>query len=183
MFDRAVKELKKFNWDNIITKACSLSDFNDAQWRFMKALIIELCIEKHSNGNLKYVGANHKDYDWLKLKMSVELKSNTSCTMFGKRGKLRKKYTIMLNNSMGTNTKVTLDKSEISDIIIAVFADGVFAIDKGTAIDHLIMKGDGFSIVIPSDKITLVYKNPDVIKDTSIASLKNDIMNLIRSKI
>lgn len=183
MFDNAVNELKKFNWHNILTTACSLSDFNDAQWRFLKALIIELCIEKYSNDNLKYVGVPHKDYDWTKLDLSVELKSNTSHTMFGKRGKIRDNFTIMLNNSMGTNNKVTLDKSEVSDIIVAVFADGVFAIDKETAINHLVKKGDGFSIVIPKDRITMVYQNSNITEDTSFNSLKNDIMNLIRSKI
>lgn len=182
-WENIIKELKSFNWRKILEISNSLSMFNDAQWRFLKAFVIELSLEKYSNDHLKYVALKHKDYDWVKLNVTVELKSNTSCSMFGKKGKIKNNFTILLNNSMGTNNKQTLDNSEISDIIVVVYNDGVFAISKETAKKFLNKKGDGFSLLIPKEEITLIYKNSIKEKNDKILSLKDDIMKLIRSKI
>jgi hypothetical protein len=183
IFYTYVKETKEFDWEKIIENCNSLEDFNDSQWRFLKALIIELSVEKYSNNKLKYVGEKHKDFDWPDLKISVELKSNTSCTMYTKKGHLRKKYSILQINSMCTNNKQTLDVSDISDIIIAVYSDGVFVVDKETALQHIYAKGDGFSLVLPKDKVTIIGKFSSNKKNKALLSLKQDIIDLIRNKI
>lgn len=181
-WENVVEKLKTFNWKKILEVSNSLSEFNDAQWRFFKALVIELTVEKYSNDHLVYVALKHQDYDWPKLDATVELKSNTSASMFGKKGEMRKNFTVLLNNSMGTNNKQTLDDSELSDIIVAVYNDGVFAISKETAKKYLQKKGDGFGLLVPKEEITLIYKSP---AKESIENflLKDSIMQVVRSVI
>ena len=64
-----------------------------------------------------------------------------------------------LKEGQQIKAKQTLDDSEISDIIVVVYNDGVFAISKETAKKFLNKKGDGFSLLIPKEEITLIYKN------------------------
>ena len=183
-FNTVVEELKKFDWQKIIINSNSLSAFNDSQWRFLKGFIIEQCVEKYSDYTLEYVALKHKDYDWKNLNLSVELKSNTSNSMFTGKGRLKKNYSLMLNNSMGTNKKTTLDISDISDIIIGLYSDGVFAIDKITAMKYTVKKGDGFNIIIPKSEVTVIYRQSSSFEeDNLMLSLKDDIINLIRSRI
>lgn len=184
MFDTAVAKIKEFDWEKILSKATSLESFNDRQWRFMKGLIVELAVEKYSNNNLKYVGEEHKDYDWPALNLSVELKSMTSSKMYTKKGRLKSSYNIMFTNSLGTNNKKSLDNHEISDILLAVFSDGAFVIDKKIVLKFLQKKGDGFSVCIPYNKITPIMNYVPIIKnDDSILDMKDKILEIIKEKI
>jgi hypothetical protein len=183
-FNTTVEELKKFDWQKIIIKSNSLSPFNDSQWRFLKGFIIEQCVEKYSDYMLEYVALKHKDYNWKNLDLSVELKSNTSSSMFTGKGRLKKNYSLMLNNTMGTNSKMTLDITDISDIIIGLYSDGVFVIDRKTALKYSVKKGDGFNIIVPKSEVAVIYSQfSSKKKDESMLLLKDDIINLIRSRI
>ena len=182
-WQNVIEEIKNFNWKEIFPVCNSLERFNDAQWRFLKGTVIELCVEKYSNGNLLYVGEKHKDYDWPKFNCSVELKSNTSHKIFTSKNKLRLNYTLLLNNSMGTNNKNVPDDSELSDIIICLYSDGVFIVDKDTTKKCLVKKGDGFKLVIPKNDINLIHKNNFIEKNENLLTLRGEIQALIRSKL
>ncbi len=150
-----VNDLKQFNWNKIIKIGNGLSDLNDAQWRFMKGLVAELAVEANAGTDGPvYVGEAHKDYDWPKYKVSIELKSQLSGSMYTKKGALKKSYTIKLNNSNGTNKLKELPKEHVADYLIVVANDGAFVLDRETVIAHATAGGDGFSVVVPNSVIT-----------------------------
>lgn len=146
-------DLKRFNWQTIVDFGNSLNDLNDSQWRFLKGLVAELTLETHADNNLVYVGDVHKDYDWPKYKLSVELKSQLSDNMYTKKENLRKNYTIKLNNSNGTNSKDQLQDHEIADLLIVIRNDGAFVLDKKTVKKNAKKQGDGFIVIVDNSKI------------------------------
>ena len=149
-----IDHLRSFEWAQIIQKGNCLDDLNDRQWRFMKGLVAELVVEKHSGAQgLKYVGEDHKDYDWPAHGLTVELKSQLSGSMFTKRGKLTKNYTIKLNNSLGTNKRDTLPPEQVADLLIVVRNDGAFVIDRETVLRNARKGGDGFEVVVSNSEI------------------------------
>lgn len=178
-----IEDLKKFNWQKIVDYGNSLSEFNDAQWRFLKGLIAELCVEFYSN--LVYVGENHKDYDWPMHKKSVELKSQLSDRMYCKNGKLKKNYEIKLNNSNGTNNQKTLPPEHVADYLIVLRNDGAFVIDKNIVLTYAAKQGDGFNLKIPNTVITEIsgrikqqtaYNNN--LKTLILKAIRDDISSL-----
>lgn len=175
--------LKNWEWQDIITKGNKLEDLNDRQWRFMKGLVIELIVEKHSGPDgLIYVGEDHKDYDWPLFDKTVELKSGLSGSMYGKKGQLSKNFTIKFNNSNGTNKKDHLDPSEVADILLVVKNDGAFVVDKDTVIRCSRKGGDGFEVrLFKTDIIELTGKI--IISNTDNLNLKERLTNAIREVI
>ena len=184
---QALSDLKNFNWQFIVDYGNSLCDFDDAQWRFLKGLIVEITIEKNGERTLKYVGAEHKDYDWLKYNMSVELKSQLSASMYTKAGELRKNYIIKLNNTNGTNNNTKLPKEHVADLLIVVRNDGAFVIDKETVLANAIKQGDGFSVKVSKDIITEISgrifpknKYTNTLRESIIKAIEHDIENAQR---
>jgi len=184
MNQNIIDGLKAFDWQTIVEYGNSLDDLNSRQWRFLKGLVCELITEKCSNGNLVYVGQDHKDFDWPRhnISISVELKSQLSARMYTKKGRLRKNYPIKLNNSHGTNEKKKIDAKDVADIIIVVRDDGAFMIDQATAIKHAKPAGDGFNVTVTGDEVIelsgLVV--PDKVYTTN---LKEKIMTVIRDSL
>lgn len=174
--------LKSFEWDAIITKCNKLEDLNDRQWRFVKGLIIELIVEKHSLGQLEYVGEDHKDYNWPSQNKTVELKSNVSSSMYGKKGELCKNFTIKFTNSLGTNNKDTLDPADVCDMVLVVKNDGAFILDKETVIKRSIKDGDGFTIKVGRDEI-IEITGKKIVSNVDSLNLKENITNAIRAVI
>lgn len=173
-----INDLKNFDWQTVLDWANSLNDFNDAQWRFLKGLMIEYSVAKHGDPTFKYVGQVHKDFEWGKHNIDVELKSNMTTSMYTKKGQLRKNYGIKLSNSMGTNKKKKLNPSDVADIIIVPTENGVFVIDRATAVAHSKVKGDGVEIKVPGTSVTPltgVIAQKTVYKHT----LRKDIEDLI----
>jgi hypothetical protein len=153
MNPQVITDIKSWNWQTIIDFGNSLDDFNDAQWRFLKGLIIELTVEKHSNDpTLKYVGQVHKDFVWSKHGLDIELKSNLTGSMYTKKGLLRPNFSIKLNNSMGTNKKA-LSAQDVADIILVPMKNGVFALDRATVLANHTLLGDGVSVKVTSAQI------------------------------
>lgn len=182
MNQTVINDIKKWNWQTIIDFGNSLDDFNDAQWRFLKGLIIELSVEKHSNDpTLKYVGQVHKDFVWGKHGLDIELKSNLAGSMYTKKGQLRPNFSIKLNNSMGTNKK-TLTAQNVADIIIVPMKNGVFAIDRATVLANHTLLGDGVSVKVTSSQI-IPITGPLDRKNTYNTKLKQAIMSAIISTI
>lgn len=180
---KVLAALKKFEWQEIINKGNQLEDLNDRQWRFMKGLVIELIIEKHSGDDgLKYVGEDHKDYDWPKFDLTVELKSGLSGSMYGKRGNLNKSFKIKFNNSNGTNKKATLSPNEVADLLLVVKNDGAFVVNRETVIKNSKKGGDGFDVLLSRDDITEVTGRITVDRSKSL-NIKQRIQNAIKRAI
>lgn len=174
--------LKSYKWQNVIDLASSLATLNESQFRFMKGLIIEIATEKCSNNEMKYVGLPHKDFDWIPLNLTVELKSMTSSSFFKKNGILRDTVTFKLNNSNGTNKKNTLTDSEVCDIILLIKNDGVAIVDKETIIKNLIKTGDGFIVNLTKKDITMITEKL-VSKSEQTINFKKVIENVIQEQL
>ena len=184
MNQNIIDDLKAFDWQTIIEYGNSLGDLNSGQWRFLKGLVCELITEKCSNGNLIYVGQDHKDFDWPRhnISISVELKSQLSTSMYTEKGRLRKNYPIKLNNSNGTNEKKELTTANVADIIIVVRDDGAFMIDQATAINRAKPAGDGFNVKVSKDEI--IELSGLIVPDkTYDLNLKEKIMTVIQDSL
>lgn len=178
-----VNAFKSFEWQDIIAKGNQLEDLNDRQWRFIKGLVIELIVEKHSGQDgLTYVGADHKDYDWPKFEVTVELKSGLSGSMYGKKGQLNKNFSIKFNNSNGTNNKSKLEASEVADYLLVVKNDGAFIADRDTVISRSRKGGDGFDVVLSKDDI-VELTGKITVNNSDNLNLKEKITNAIREVI
>ncbi len=183
MNTQIINALKSFEWQEIINKGNKLEDLNDRQWRFIKGLVIELIVEKHSGTNgLVYIGQDHKDYDWPAFNQTVELKSGLAGSMYGKKGQLHKHYNIKFNNSLGTNKKDQLDPSEVADILLVVKNDGAFAVDQATVIRCSKKGGDGFEVHLTKNDI--VELTGKIIPDSTISlNIKQQLQNAISQTI
>ena len=176
-----IKELKTYDWKSVLRLGNNLGEFNDEQWRFLKALIIELATEKYSNSKLKYVGAKHKDFDSVSGH-SVELKSQFSETFYKNNGQLRKTFNVKFNNSMGTNNNDVLPDDHVCDYLILMRRDGVCLIDRKTIMKKSVKKGDGFMLVLEASDLVEITGKVKV-DDTVDLELKGKIMNFLRSAI
>jgi hypothetical protein len=179
---KQIEELKEFNWQTIIDYGNSLQDFNEAQLRFLKGLIIEKTVEQHSNENLRYVGEDHRDYVWDNYKQDVELKSQLSTNMYNKNGTLRKTYEIKLNNSNGTNKNEVLPEDQVADCLIVVRNDGAFVIDKETVMRNAKYQGDGVVVKVPNSEVTEISGRISV-KNKYNSNLKQLILEAIANDI
>jgi len=181
--DSVIASLKKFEWNEIISKINRLEDLNDRQWRFAKGLVVELIVEKHSGPDgLKYVGEDHKDYDWPKYDSTVELKSGVSDTIYGKKGNLRTSYSFKLNNSLGTNKKSVLEPKDVADILLVVKNDGAFVVDKQTVIDRSKSNGDGFDVVLKKEDV-IEISGRIVVDNPQCLNIKQRLLDAIRQVI
>ena len=159
--DAVLEDLKSFPWQTILHVANGLGDLNDAQLRFIKGLIIEKTVAHCSNQLLTYVGAVHTDFEWHNRKLLVELKSNVSGAMYYKnngkgyeKGDIKKKFGIKLNNSNGTNTKTILTSNDVADLLIGVYSDGAFVVDKETVLKNSKAGGDGWELTLKNSDVT-----------------------------
>lgn len=168
---------KTIDWQSINDVCESLDDLNDSQYRFIKGRFVELLVENFSNGVLTYIGDLHKDFDCKKFNCTIELKSQTSQSLYKKNGLLRESNQIILNNSMGTNVSI-LDPNHVADYLIIVKSDGAVMVDKNTVLARTKSNGDGFvALFKPSDVIELSGKLKQVTKYKLNMRLK--INNLI----
>lgn len=140
-----IADLKSFDWQKIIDYGNSLADLNDAQLRFIKGLAVEQAVEAFGDGDLTYIGEKHRDYEWPKHDIDVELKTIFSQGMYDARGNVKTLPGIRLNNSMGTN-KTFLDPNNIADVLIAVHKDGAYAVSKDIVLAKAKHLGDGWEL-------------------------------------
>jgi len=180
-----IEKLKLVNWTRILTIANSLEDCNDAQWRFMKGLVIELALEKYSEPNdIRYVGGVHKDHEWFMLDgrtIDIELKSLMSSSFYTKTGQLRSKISVKLTNSNGTNKKMSLLPNDICDVLLILKSDGVVVVDKNTIIANQQSCGDGFMLNLNKSDIVEITGKLDVC--CTNLGLKSKIMKAVYDAI
>jgi hypothetical protein len=177
-----LNDMQQFDWNTIIRLGSAIDDLNDRQWRFAKGLIAELTTEKYSNNELVYIGADHRDFDWPKYNIGVELKSQFSKTMFKPNGALENSFDIKFNNSNGTNKEV-IDPNDVAEVVIVARRDGAFAIDKNTVLANLISKGDGFTVKVTSADIDVLTPTPISNAGVKSLNLKENITNAIKAVI
>ena len=180
-----IKKLKEFNWQEIFSVALALDSFNGEQFRFLKGLFIEKSVSLHSNENLIYVGETHRDFVWENENISVELKSMASMKIYKKNG-IKPKYNIKLNNSMGTNNKKELDQNNICDIIVFLFRDGVFALDKNSIMKNVIYAGDGFNVSGPTEELVPITNRifeHDILLNENVFNFKTLLETMMHDAI
>lgn len=180
-----VKDLLKFNWQAILDYGNSLDDVNGRQWLFIKGLSIELAVEKYSEDTFRYVGLDHQDFQWDKHKLSVELKSQFSNTMYTSKGKLRRTYKIRLNNSYGGNKNEPINPAHVTDALVLLLNDGALAIDRSVILKYSKFATDGWIVKVPSTEIVelsgcLGQKNifKSQLKDDIVEVIKNSLPNV-----
>jgi len=152
MNQNIIDDLKAFDWQTIIDYGNSLDDLNHAQLRFAKGSAVEQCTKEFCNTDLVHVAEKHRDFEWPKHDIDVELKSIFSQRMYDTKGNIKTLPSIRLNNSMGTN-KETLDPNNIADVFVVAVADGAFAVSKKTVLDKAKHLGDGWELRLTKDDI------------------------------
>ncbi len=135
-----------------LTKALG-DQVNDAQLRFIKALIFEQSIEEYSSGKIKYVGEEGCDLIIPALgNAKVEMKYVENALYTTSRKQLREQTGgIKLMNSMGTNTHKVLPAG-YADFLIFIGNQGAMLFDRATLDAHIDPGGDGISANIPTSK-------------------------------
>ena len=176
-----INDLRALDWQTMIDFGNSLTELDDAQWRFLKGLVVELTLESYSD--IHYVGEVHRDFVWKRHKVDLELKSQLSLSMYtSKQKKLCKTFNLTFNNSYGTNEAKKLDPKNVADVLIVVRNDGAFAIDKKTVLTHAVKKGDGWILKIPSGSITNLTDRIEQ-KTKYQSTIKQDVISFIKQAI
>ena len=182
---RQLKVLKSFNWNNIFSDALACDALNEAQNRFLKGRIIEKSVEWNSNGHLTYIGDKHKDFDWIGEKFEVEMKSVTSFRIYGKKGQIKEKFEILLSSVMG-NKKQKPIESEICDLILILYRNGAFVLEKENVLKNIQSYEDGLrvrghtSCLIP---LTGLIQEKNIVKNPKFLNFPIHLNKLIESGI
>ena len=179
-----INDLKKYDWNFITSFGNSLEQLNNKQLRFMKGFVCEELIASQ-DVTLDCLREDHKDFYWNKHKITMELKSQLSQSMYKmhkKKRVLRKTFIVKFTNSNGTNNKDTLDPSLICDITLVLRNDGSFIVNRDTVIKNLQKTGDGFDLKLKSSDITEIS---GYITDTTKydVDLESVMVNSIREAI
>lgn len=134
-----------------LTKALG-KQANDAQLRFIKAMIFEQSMEEYSKGTIKYVGEEGCDLIIPKINARVEMKYMETALYTTTRQELKERTgNIKLMNSMGTNTHKALP-TNYAEYLIYVGNQGAMLFDRATLEQHVISGGDGITANIPTNK-------------------------------
>ncbi len=148
-----ISDLKSFDWKQVIDYGNNLGPkFNNAQWRFMKGLIMEKATESYANDpTFKYVGEKHCDFTWEKHNITIEQKSKMADKFYTKKNKLKKTLNFILTNSQGTNNSTKI--SSIADVLIGISSDGVVFAPNDVVMRYLTQNDDGYVVNIPGSEI------------------------------
>jgi|LakMenEpi03Aug12_release.lakeMendotaPanAssembly.Ray.scaffolds.fasta_scaffold569312_2 hypothetical protein len=158
--------LRNINWQKFYELCSSLgTQFNDPQWRFLKAVFLEKAIACYSNNELIYVGNEEKGCDFiipLLNNLKIEMKYTTDALFGGKQLTLRKKSKpITLLNSKGTNKHINLPDN-YSDYLMIVEMKGAGLISKNKLKQYVISNGDSLTATIPTDELIILFTPTDI---------------------
>jgi len=138
------------------------SQVNDAQLRFIKALVFERSMEQYSKGKIKFVGEEGCDLIIPELNVRVEQKYTEDALFTPKKKTLRENTkSIKLMNSMGTNTHNKLPET-YADYLIFIGNQAAMLFSKQDLEQHLQVGGDGISANIPTRKGILLASPIDM---------------------
>ena len=172
--DDVISTLKSFDWDFIIDFALNhVSNIKGNQYNFLRGGLIEDVIGEQDD-QLRFVGENHKDFEWDRFKITVESKSLLNNTMYDSRGKLKDNFKVKLC-SLRSKRKIKPD--EICDIILVIMRDGSFIIPKNIAIHNTIRKGNQIDIVVGSNNIIEISGPKNLTKVTQQIDINEMVKN------
>ena len=181
-----ISDLKSFDWKQVIDYGNNLGPkFNNAQWRFMKGLIMEKATESYSNDpTFKYVGEKHCDFKWEKHNITIEQKSIMAGKFYTKKNKLKKTLNFILTNSQGTNNSTKI--SSIADVLIGISSDGVVFAPNDVVMRYLTQNDDGYVVNIPGSEIVEItgYLEPGATYENNLYEVLITAMeeNLMKEK-
>ena len=160
----------QINWQRFVNLSASVgAQLNDAQWRFMKAVVFESSMEVYSDGSVKYVAEEGCDLlvDLPRAPaVKVEMKYTENALYTPKGTKPREVCQgITLMNSKGTNTHKTLPKG-YADFLIVVGLRGAAVVSKKTLAKYAQFNGDSITASIPTGEMEFVFKPEDVTAPT-----------------
>jgi hypothetical protein len=176
------------NWKAFVNLVKSVGNqFNDAQWRFFKAVVFETSIQKFSNGKLQYVAKEGCDFIIPELKnIRLEMKY-VEDALYTAKGHTLREYTktLTLLNSKGTNSHKELPP-DYADYLLVVGQIGGALIDKTTLSEYITINGDSISASIPTGQMILLFTpdtiNVNVEKKIEV-NLRRTILNAIENAL
>jgi hypothetical protein len=181
--------LRKIKWNefNVLCSALG-NEFNDPQWRFLKATFLEIAVSEYSDGGLIYVGDEQQGCDFIVPSldnMKIEMKYMADC-LYGK-GKVPKLKSmcnnITLLNSKGTNKHINLPDS-YADYLMVVEMRGCAIVSKEKLKQYVVSNGDSLSASIPTSELTVVCEpSSRHSAEKKELNIKKKILALIKSEI
>lgn len=195
--NKVIEILKQVNWQKFHNLCVNIGDeLNDPQWRFLKAVFLEMAVSKYSNNLLTYVGNEQKGCDFIITSLNnvkIEMKYTENC-LFNSKNNL-KKFTkqITLLNSRGTNVHINLPEN-YSDYLLIVEMNGVAIISKQELEKYVNIHGDSLTAKIPTERLHIISKPTDIeivnksyvnklCDDGKIISIKNMIIDSMNKTI
>lgn len=144
-----IAKLKSFDWDFIIDFGFNkVNHIKGNQFNFWRGTLMEQVIAVQDK-QITFVGGDehHKDFNWERFGITLELKSLLKNQMYTRRGALKSSLKLNLTNLRSPRD---LTESEICDIILVIMQDGAFVIPKQIAFQNQIQKGNKIDIDVPS---------------------------------
>lgn len=187
--DKEISQYLRDNicWQSFINTVASIGpQFNDAQWRFLKACIFETSIDVFSKGKIKYVALQGCDFIIPELNnIRIEMKY-TEDALYTDKGKTPRNEckSLTLLNSNGSNTHIALPDS-YADYLLIVGRKGAAVIDKPTLQKYIEIRGDSILAKnIPINKMHFIF-TPETVSIPTVyeCNLRDKIVKLIYEEL
>ena len=175
------------DWKRFTNLVASIGNqFDESQWRFLKARIFENSLQTYSDGSVKYVGEEGCDLlvNTKQMKnVRVEMKFIRNAFFSPKRMKMKDVCNLALMSTQGTNKHKNLPKY-YADYLLVVSNNCAGLIDKKTLMKYTTMRGDGIVASVPSNKMNMLF-TPHTFGDSKIYNidLRGAIDNAIQKVI
>jgi hypothetical protein len=177
-----IKKLKSFDWDFIIDFGFNkVNHIKGNQYNFWRGTLMEQVIATQDK-QIKFVGGDehHKDFNWERFGITLELKSLLNKQMYTRRGALKSSLKLNLTNLRSARD---LTELEICDIILVIMQDGSFAIPKHIAFQNQIQKGNKIDIDVPSKYIIEISGRKSISPVNQIIDINEMIRDFSRLTI
>jgi hypothetical protein len=143
-------QLKSWDWDYIIDFGYNtVSHLRGGQMNFLRGTLMEQLISRQDT-QLECVREDHKDFEWHRFNLTVELKSQFNQSMYNKGGRLKDSYKVNLCN-MRSLKKIT--KNQICDLVLVLRKDGAFIITRDMAFQNHRQIGKQVDIIVGPNQI------------------------------
>lgn len=172
------------NWKAFVNLVKSIGNqFNDAQWRFFKAVVFESAIQKFSNSKVQYVAREGCDFIIPEMNnIRLEMKYVEDALYTAKGHVLRKNTkTLTLLNSKGTNSHKELPTT-YADYLLVVGQVGCALIDKVTLSEYIEINGDSISASIPTEKMVFIF-TPETLNINSEIKIEINLRKTILNAV
>jgi hypothetical protein len=167
--DSKINEFAKYlskicNWDKVLTLMNSIPmKYNDREMRFFKSWVLQLAIQKHSNGILHFVGMDGFDFYVNDPKskyhqFKIELKSGknifSKTDSFELKNQNKKTTGVTLSNTNGSSLDRQYEKKY--DFLLLLDKSGYAVTTYEKVFPHVKNNGDGFRASIPINVLEVV---------------------------